>query len=77
MPSTRLMPVVMTSSLHVWSRLALEILFSPMSVQYTVSLPVKEREKIIWYVAITALHQKQAHQNMFLLHHLTKCALEF
>lgn len=40
MPSTRLMPVVMTSSLHVWSRLALEIRFSPMSVQYTVSLPV-------------------------------------
>lgn len=41
MPSTRLMPVVMMSSLQVWSRLARDILFRPMSVQYTVSFPAK------------------------------------
>lgn len=45
MPSTRLMPVVITSSRHVWSRFAREIRFSPMSVQYTVSLPVREEKK--------------------------------
>lgn len=39
MPSTRLMLVVMTSSRQVWSRLARDILFSPISVQYTVSFP--------------------------------------
>lgn len=54
MPSTRLMPVVMMSSLHVWSRLALEIRFSPMSVQYTVSLPVGGGGEDTWYISITA-----------------------
>lgn len=75
MPSTRLMPVVMMSSLQVWSRLARDILFSPMSVQYTVSFPVrhiislKGREK--WHDAAAAKKyvfmpsNKAAHENTF------------
>lgn len=46
MPSTRLMPVVMMSSLQVWSRLARDILFKPMSVQYMVSFPMMEKIKV-------------------------------
>lgn len=38
-PSTRPRPLVTMSSLQVWSRLDLEILLEPMSVQYNVSFP--------------------------------------
>lgn len=49
MPSTRLMPVVMTSSLQVWSRLARDILLRPISVQYTVSFAAKHTTYIYWW----------------------------
>lgn len=81
MPSTRLMPVVMMSSLQVWSRLALEILFRPMSVQYTVSFPAKckarlmTRENVMINVAAAKCSNKQAHETTFYcsMPHFTKC----
>lgn len=46
MPSTLPMPLVTTSSLQVWSLLALLMVLRPMSTQYIVSLSVKNKQQI-------------------------------
>lgn len=59
------------------------ITFGPRNLVQSHVCPVhsliacQRQKKKPWYVAITALKQTQYHQNMFLLHHFTKCALEF
>lgn len=78
MPSTRLMPVVMMSSRQVWSRLARDILFRPMSVQYTVSFPANRPTQLmtggnlVMNVSATEVFtpaNKAAHESTFLLRH--------